>query len=311
MSCNDLSTRKVDIAESKGPLPPANNESHESIYILLQEQKNKYKGMIDRLFQDNKRKTNSIELLKNQLDLIKRALSLAGLELDMKELQSLVSNRVKEKTDHQTEEEKSTMGNKPEVTELVPKPPLEYDPEKTNFSLSVEPNQAKKAATLEDTQNLITKSYIERVLSINRESAPENISKKDHVIKANKSTKEAPKISLNFQETIQEVSSTAEPQKSIFNQKEPLPPIHIDDKEANELQITTKELQQKNSAALDMEKQLEAFETVSLNRWKNDDDDAMATDNQSILEILNRHRSIITDKAERKQKLREKKSRGF
>jgi hypothetical protein len=269
--------------------------------------------MIDRLFQDNKRKTNSIELLKNQLDLIKRALSLAGLELDMKELQSLVTNRVKEKADHQTVEEKATMVNKPEATELVPKPPLEYDPENAYFSLSIEPNQPKRAVTLEETQSQITKSYIERILSINRESAiptHENISKKDNIIKANKSTQEAPKISLNCQ-AMQEVPSAAEPQKSIFNQKEPLPPIHIEDKEVtNHLHITAKELQEKNSDSLNMENQFEAFETVSLNRWKNDDD-AMTTDNQSILEILNRHRSIITDRAERKQKLREKKSRGF
>jgi hypothetical protein len=282
-------------------MPAVNSsDSQESIYILLQEQKNKYRGIIDRLSHDNKRKTNTIELLKNQLDLIKKALSLAGLELDMKELQSLVSNRIKEKADYE-KYEKGVIAEK--GPELVPRPPVESDPEKTYFSLSTEKTLVKKAATLEETQSQITKSYIERILAINRESTisnHENITKKENVIKSNKHTKEVPEVSLNYQESIQEVPPVAEPPKSIFNQKEPLPPIHIED------QATMQEMDQRKFDALDIESNFEAFETASLNRWKNHDDPPMATENQSILELLSGHKSIIADRAERKQRLKPK-----
>ena len=77
--------------------PPQECSESVPLYLSIQNQKEKYRGLIDRLSNENKRKSYMIDSLRNQLELIKKALGLAGLELDMKELQSLVHNKTLEK----------------------------------------------------------------------------------------------------------------------------------------------------------------------------------------------------------------------
>ena len=60
-----------------------------SLTLTLEHQKTKYLKLIDRLTTDNKKKAATIRSLQNQLEWIQKALDLAGLELNMKELESL------------------------------------------------------------------------------------------------------------------------------------------------------------------------------------------------------------------------------
>lgn len=60
-----------------------------SLCVTLENQKSKYLKMIDRLSQENKKKAQSIDSLKTQLDFIRKALGMAGLEVDLQELQTL------------------------------------------------------------------------------------------------------------------------------------------------------------------------------------------------------------------------------
>jgi hypothetical protein len=61
----------------------------DSIYFILKNQKQKYQHIIDRLSNESKRKSYTIKSLNDQLKTIKKVLGLAGLELDMKELQAM------------------------------------------------------------------------------------------------------------------------------------------------------------------------------------------------------------------------------
>lgn len=297
-------------------------ETQDSIYLLLQEQKDKYRGLIDRLSHDNKRKSYSIELLKNQLDLIKKALSLAGLELDMKELQSLVSNRVKEKADNERKNENIIISNEPDVimeSGLVPKPPKEPEHNMMQIPVSLtETNYSKQSSHFQETQSQITKSYIEHVLKLNRESLlpnHENVNRKDNIIKPRKYPKEGTKVSLDHQDLSQELESSSDPAKTVFNGKEPLPPIHSDDKvlkiETKSILVGIKEVSLKKSEEMAVKPKLEDFDATSLNRWKNDADGSIVPEPHSILELLNGHKSLINDKTARKQKIREKRQKGL
>ena len=301
-SCIDVCHKKIEISESKTAQSTTPNDTQESIYLLLQEQKNKYRGIVDRLSHDNKKKSHTIEILKNQLDLIKKALSLAGLELDMKELQALVSHRVKEKDEQELKVEKTNLNEKIEESSLIPQTQVELDIESVKV-IESESNQTKKQLNFEETQTQISKSYIEHVLNLNRNSNlvnHENLHVQEKVIKFSKHSKTDPEIQ----------KEDSEPIKTIFNQKEPLPPIHhIDEKILKSAVNTFGRKDGPQTMTCDKTESIahfEDFETVSLNRWKNDTDSVITTENHSILELLNKHKS---DKLERKQKLREKRFR--
>ncbi|KNC99855.1 uncharacterized protein SPPG_05228 [Spizellomyces punctatus DAOM BR117] len=81
-------------------LPTDPSEPH--LYLLLDQQKKKYTAFIDRLNEDNKRKQVEIDHLKAERELVQEALSVAGLQLDMKELYTLATHTVHSKASLRT-----------------------------------------------------------------------------------------------------------------------------------------------------------------------------------------------------------------
>jgi hypothetical protein len=71
-----------------------NQESDEKpYYLLLQQQKRKYQAFIERISNDNKRKQQEIDCLRAELKLVRDVLAVAGLDLDLVELRSLVQSK--------------------------------------------------------------------------------------------------------------------------------------------------------------------------------------------------------------------------
>ncbi|RKO84915.1 hypothetical protein BDK51DRAFT_48277 [Blyttiomyces helicus] len=56
------------------------------MYVLLTQQKRRYCSLIERMNEDNKRKQVEIDHLRSDMAMVRRALSVAGLQLDLKEL---------------------------------------------------------------------------------------------------------------------------------------------------------------------------------------------------------------------------------
>ena len=64
-----------------------------ALYILVEREKKKYQGMVERMTEENKRKQTELERLKSEIEIIKEVLALAGLKMDLKEFQRIISSR--------------------------------------------------------------------------------------------------------------------------------------------------------------------------------------------------------------------------
>ncbi|KAJ3329832.1 deoxycytidyl transferase [Blyttiomyces sp. JEL0837] len=62
-------------------------------HLLLQQQRRKYQSFIERINSDNKRKQAEIDELRAELNLVRDVLAIAGLDLDLTELRSIVQSK--------------------------------------------------------------------------------------------------------------------------------------------------------------------------------------------------------------------------
>ena len=142
----------------------------------------------------------------------------------------------------------------------------------------------------------------------------ENQIKKEIIsFKFGKNAKEVSKATSCNREETQESAPIVVPCKPIFNTKEPLPPILIDEQTVKTLSknIANNDFSKNQTLVVsELTQNFDDLETGSLNRWTNDTDITNMTDKNSILQLMNKQKSSITEQIERKQKLREKKSKG-
>jgi hypothetical protein len=72
-----------EVEESRQVTPA--EESEESLYFLVQKEKEKYKALLQRTAEEKKRKRQEAAQLRQELDVIKSVLQMAGLHFDYKE----------------------------------------------------------------------------------------------------------------------------------------------------------------------------------------------------------------------------------
>eukprot|EP00842_Homolaphlyctis_polyrhiza_P006790 jgi/Hompol1/7111/HPOL_000654-RA len=77
-------------ANGRAASPHADTHPGQSIYILVEKERKKYQGMLERMNEENKRKQGEIGQLRHDLNIVKEVLALAGLKFDIKELQNIV-----------------------------------------------------------------------------------------------------------------------------------------------------------------------------------------------------------------------------
>ncbi|KAI8930275.1 hypothetical protein BC831DRAFT_439948 [Entophlyctis helioformis] len=73
----------------------ANNQAathapEQPMYILVDRERKKYQGMIERMNEENKRKQAEIDQMRGEMSVVREVLALAGLTLDLKEFQNII-----------------------------------------------------------------------------------------------------------------------------------------------------------------------------------------------------------------------------
>ncbi|KAJ8329545.1 hypothetical protein O5D80_002363 [Batrachochytrium dendrobatidis] len=89
ISKTNVSDDKVDVSLSETGYT---GSSDSPIYILVERERKKYQGILERMTEENKRKQSEINHLRGDMDVVCEVLALAGLKFDIKEFQNIIQS---------------------------------------------------------------------------------------------------------------------------------------------------------------------------------------------------------------------------
>ncbi|KAL2918167.1 hypothetical protein HK105_202094 [Polyrhizophydium stewartii] len=91
-AASGLYTRGVAEQQQKQQQQQQQQQQH-PLYILVERERKKYQGILERMNDESKRKQAEIDQLRHEISLVREVLAMAGLKFDVKEFQSIVQAR--------------------------------------------------------------------------------------------------------------------------------------------------------------------------------------------------------------------------